>query len=62
VRDHLTFGRGTHNCPGAGLGRLQIRVALEEILKRTNGFEVVGQIDMTRWPEYGPLTVPMKFW
>ena len=62
VRDHITFGRGTHNCPGAGLGRLQIRVALEEILKRTKGFEVVGQIDMTRWPEYGPLTVPMKFW
>jgi cytochrome P450 len=61
-RDHITFGRGTHNCPGAGLGRLQIRVAMEEILKRTRGFEITGQIDMTRWPEYGPLTVPLKFW
>ncbi len=26
VWDHITFGRGTHNCPGARLGRLQIRV------------------------------------
>lgn len=62
VRDHITFGRGTHNCPGAGLGRLQIRVAIEEILKRTKGFEVTGEIEMTRWPEYGPLTVPLRFW
>jgi cytochrome P450 len=62
IRDHLTFGRGPHNCPGAGLGRLQIRLALEEILARTKGFEITGEIDMTRWPEYGPLTVPMRFW
>jgi cytochrome P450 len=62
TRDHITFGRGTHNCPGASLGRLQIRVALEEILKRTKGFEIIGEIEMTRWPEYGPLTVPLRFW
>ncbi len=62
VRDHVTFGRGPHNCPGAGLGRLQIRIALEEILAATKGFEITGDIDMTRWPEYGPLTVPMRFW
>jgi cytochrome P450 len=62
VRDHITFGRGPHNCPGAGLGRLQLRLALEEVLARTKGFEITGDIDMTRWPEYGPLTVPLKFW
>jgi cytochrome P450 len=62
VRDHITFGRGPHNCPGAGLGRLQIRLALEEVLARTKGFEIVGDIEMTRWPEYGPLTVPLRFW
>ena len=62
VRDHVTFGRGPHNCPGAGLGRLQIRLALEEVLARTKGFEIVGDIEMTRWPEYGPLTVPLRFW
>lgn len=62
VRDHLTFGRGPHNCPGAGLGRLQLRLALEEVLARTKGFELVGDIEMTRWPEYGPLTVPLRFW
>ena len=62
VRDHITFGRGAHNCPGAGLGRLQIRVAIEEVLKRTRGFKVIGDVEMTRWPEYGPLTAPLKFW
>lgn len=62
VRDHITFGRGPHNCPGAGLGRLQIRLALEEMLARTKGFEIVGDIEMTRWPEYGPLTAPLRFW
>lgn len=62
VRDHITFGRGTHNCPGAGLGRLQIRIAIEEVLRRTKGFELAGEIEMTRWPEYGPLTVPLRFW
>lgn len=62
VRDHVTFGRGPHNCPGAGLGRLQIRVAVEEVLARTKGFEIIGDIEMTRWPEYGPLTVPLRFW
>ncbi len=62
VRDHVTFGRGPHNCPGAGLGRLQIRLALEEVLARTKGFEIIGDIEMTRWPEYGPLTAPLRFW
>src|SRR5690606_23113219 len=34
---HLAFGRGPHNCPGHHLGRMQLRVALEELLAATRG-------------------------
>ncbi|MBN9633994.1 MAG: cytochrome P450, partial [Actinobacteria bacterium] len=31
---HLTFGFGVHACPGAPTARMELRVALEELLKR----------------------------
>jgi cytochrome P450 len=57
----LAFGRGPHNCPGAGLGRLELGVALEELLARTARFELNGEIVPTRFPEIGALFVPLKF-
>lgn len=59
-RDLLTFGRGPHMCPGAPLARLLLEVAIGGIVQRTKRIEIIGEITMTNWPEYGPLAVPVR--
>lgn len=62
IAEHLAFGRGPHNCPGLHLGRMELRVIMEEILAATpGGFALDGEITMSRWPEIGPLKVPLRF-
>lgn len=42
---NLLYGEGLHVCPGAPLARLEMRVCLEEILKRTSTIRLVpGQV------------------
>lgn len=36
----LTFGRGAHTCPGKNLARVELRIAIEEWLKRIPDFHV----------------------
>jgi len=61
IHQHIAFGLGPHQCPGAPLARMMMIVTLEELLTRTKSFEVAGEIRMTRWPEWGTLSVPLKF-
>ena len=60
IADHVAFGRGPHQCPGAPLGRLQLQIALEELLGRTRSFALAGPIVPTRCPEIGALRVPLR--
>lgn len=39
-RDHMAFSRGTHGCPGAPLGRMEARIAIERLLARTTEFHL----------------------
>ena len=40
LADHMAFGRGVHKCPGANLARSELRVFLEEWLKRIPDFGI----------------------
>ena len=61
IRQHLAFGRGAHQCAGAGLVRLELRIFLEELLAHTSGMSLDGELEMTRLPELGPTSTPVRF-
>jgi cytochrome P450 len=42
-RNHLSFGFGVHRCVGMRLAELQLKIIWEEILKRFEKIEVVGE-------------------
>jgi cytochrome P450 len=51
---HVTFGIGNHKCIGAHLGRLMLRVALEQVLARLPDFEIDEQT-VERAPDVGTI-------
>jgi cytochrome P450 len=57
---HLAFGHGVHKCVGTTLARMEIRIALRELLA-AGPFELDGEPTWSHWPEYGPHTVPLRF-
>ncbi len=42
-RQHLSFGFGIHRCVGNRLAELQLKILLEEMLKRFDRIEVIGE-------------------
>lgn len=57
VKEHLSFGRGIHACPGAPLARIESKVAIERLLQRTSAItideDMHGPADARRY-DYEP--------
>jgi len=60
-RDHMAFGQGTHRCPGANLARAEIKIFLEEWLKRIPEFSIDAsqEIRYQSGSVAGLLTLPL---
>jgi cholest-4-en-3-one 26-monooxygenase len=46
--DHLSFGHGEHFCIGANLARLELRVMLEEVIRRMAEIELAAPVERLR--------------
>jgi cytochrome P450 len=59
---HAAFGLGIHRCIGSNLARMELRVALEEWMKRYPDFELVdpAQVTWSAGQVRGPRTVPVR--
>lgn len=62
ISRHLSFGYGTHVCLGASLARLEMRVVIEELLKRYPVWHVdESSIELVHTTTVrGPSTVPVS--
>lgn len=59
---HVAFGLGIHRCLGSNLARLEVRVAIEEFIRRYQKFEVANDKDVTWAPGQfrGPRNLPLR--
>jgi cytochrome P450 len=60
---HIAFGGGPHRCAGSNLARMNLRIALEEILRRLDGFKLREGSQTAYHSTFNraPLSVPISF-
>jgi hypothetical protein len=57
---HAAFGLGIHRCVGSNLARMEITVALEELLKRVPVFALDGKVTWSEGTVRGPRVLPLR--
>ncbi len=63
INRHVAFGSGIHRCAGSNLARMELRVAIEEWLKRIPTFHLADDAEVT-WAGgqvRGPRSIPVVF-
>jgi cytochrome P450 len=57
---HAAFGLGIHRCIGSNLARLELKVAVEEFVKRFPAFELAGDVRWSVGQVRGPRELPVR--
>jgi len=57
---HAAFGLGIHRCLGSNLARLELKVAIEEWVKRFPRFELAGDVRWSVGQVRGPRELPVR--
>jgi len=58
---HAAFGLGIHRCVGSNLARMELTVAVEELLKRIPEFSLDGEVTWSEGSVRGPRKLPLRF-
>ena len=58
---HAAFGLGIHRCIGSNLARMELTVAVEELLKRIPEFSLAGDVKWSEGTVRGPRRLPIAF-
>jgi cytochrome P450 len=58
---HVAFGHGIHSCLGAPIARMEIRVAIEQLLQATGAVSISGQVSRPPYHRLGVDSLPVKF-
>jgi cytochrome P450 len=57
---HAAFGLGLHRCIGSNLARLELRVAIDEFVRRFPKFELAGDVSWSHGQIRGPRVLPVR--
>jgi cytochrome P450 len=58
---HAAFGLGIHRCVGSNLARMEMTIAVEELLKRIPEFSLDGEVTWSEGTVRGPRKLPIRF-
>lgn len=58
---HAAFGLGIHRCIGSNLARMEMTVAVEELLRRIPEFSLAGKVTWSEGTVRGPRRLPIRF-